>query len=94
MHKRLDFAIQHVIAADQAQVLHDTLCEVADGAAVVGNAGRIKNRGMRNLAGGDVLEDDLPLFFFTELQVQQSLMPQCGDVQIAQAFVFPVDTGR
>ena len=70
LHKRLDLAIQHVIAADQAQILHDGLRKVADHAAVVGNAGRVENRGMRNLAGGDVLEDDLPLLFFAELQVQ------------------------
>ena len=94
LHKRLDLAIQHVVAADQPQVLHDGLREVADHAAVVGNARRVEDGGMRDLAGGDVLEDDLPLFFLAELQVGHALMPQRAHIQVAQVLVFPVDAGR
>jgi hypothetical protein len=43
LHKGLDLAIQHVIAADQPQILHDGLGEIADHAAVIGDAGRVES---------------------------------------------------
>ena len=78
LHEGFDLAVQHVVAADQAQVLHDRLREIADHAAIVGDARRVQDRGMRDLARGDVLEDDLPLFFLAELQVGHALMPHCA----------------
>ena len=44
--------------------LDDRLREVPDHAAIIRNSRRVKNRRVRDLAGCDVLEDDLPLFFF------------------------------
>ena len=67
LNKHLDLAMQHVVAADQPQVLHHGLREVADHAAIIGNARRVEDGGMRHLAGGDVLEDNLSLLCFAKL---------------------------
>src|SRR6185369_993591 len=91
--KLLHFGIEHIVAAYQSQVFHDGLGKIAHNAPVIGNAGRIQYGDVIDLAGGDVLENNLPLFFFAEFPVLNLCMAECSRVQRRHIFVFPVNTG-
>jgi len=94
LNKRFDLAIQDIVAADQSQILHHCLREIADHTAIVRDTCCVQDRGMRHLSSGDILEDNFPLLFLGELQVGYALMQHCGDIERAQVLIFPVDARR
>ena len=89
-HEALHLAVERVVAADQAQLLHDRLREVAYRAPGVGDRRAVQHGRVGHVAGRDVLEDDLPLLLLAEPPVFDGPEDECGLVEFAQILVLPV----
>ena len=73
-----------MIKDDSSSMFDQGFGKVTDHTAIVRYSGGIQDRGMRHLAGGNVLEYNLALLFLAEGLIDHPLECHCPGIQIAQ----------
>ena len=93
-HEGLHLAVEHVVAADEPQLLEQLAREESDDGAIVGRAGAIELDGVVRLGIQHQLEDDFARLLLGERLHRQPGIPQSAWIERVQVLEGPVKAAR